>query len=87
MLVAVGAVLFGLGALSGRAGPKLGTALALAPLAVWFGVLAWLIQTGTLEGPKGEAHANYLFIGLIAFSVGSNLTTRPSSPRGPRRDH
>lgn len=70
MYIAVGVVILGHGALAGRVGAKVGIALALAPLAVWFAVLVWFIWSGTLDSQEGGALAGYLLIGLLAFVVG-----------------
>lgn len=68
-----------LGGIASRVGRKLGTALALVPVAVWFGFLVRATLTGTVEGAGGDALLAYLLVGLIAFLVGSNLTSRSSS--------
>ncbi|MDR2321507.1 MAG: hypothetical protein LBE60_07660 [Microbacterium sp.] len=77
----VGVILLGWGALVGRIGRKLGTILAVVPVLVWFGVLAWLTSTNTLDSAEGRGLASYLLVGLLAFLVGSNLTSRLGSPR------
>jgi hypothetical protein len=67
---------------TGRAGQKLGTVLALIPVLVWFGVLAWSGWSGVLDTPAGDALAGYMLIGLFAFLIGSNFTERGSVRRG-----
>lgn len=79
--VVVGIALLLWGALVGRAGRKVGTVLALVPVLVWFGLLAWLVWTGNLDGPAGDAHLAYLVIGLLAFLIGSNFASRVGSRR------
>ena len=78
--VLVGVTLLGWGALVGRVGRTLGTILAVVPVLVWFGALAWLVSTDTLDS-AGGALAIYLLVGLLAFVAGSSLTSRP------RRSH
>lgn len=79
LYIAVGVVLLGLGALAGRAGAKVGIALALVPLAVWFAALAWSIRLGSLDSTEGDPLAAYLLIGLLAFFTGSILTSHALS--------
>jgi len=77
----VGVILLGWGALVGRVGRTLGTILAVVPVLVWFGVLAWLASTNTLDSTEGRGLASYLLVGLLAFLVGSSLTSRLGAPR------
>ena len=84
--IAVGAALLLWGALAGRAGRKVGTVLALIPVAVWFGFLAWFGCTGGLDTPAADALPAYLVIGLLAFFVGSNLARGAGASRSARRE-
>ena len=81
-----GVALFILGGIVGRVGQKLGTALSIAITLAWFGMLAWLGLTENLNGPTGQTVALYLMVGSVAFLVGSNLTSRWSSPRNTREE-
>lgn len=74
--VAVGVALFFWGVLVGRVGRKLGTALALVPVLLWFVVTAWFGWSGMQDNPAGDALPAYLVIGLLAFLAGSNLSSR-----------
>ncbi|MFD6698496.1 MULTISPECIES: hypothetical protein [unclassified Microbacterium] len=65
-----------LGAIVGRVGRKLGTAIAGVLVLAWFGVLGWFGLTGKLDGPVVQDLALYLLIGVVAFLIGSNLTSR-----------
>ncbi|WP_249521265.1 hypothetical protein [Microbacterium sp. ER1] len=85
LFVAVGVALLLWGALVGRVGTKLGTLLAIVPVLVWFGVLAWFGSSGDLDSPAGDALPVYLVIGLLAFTIGVNLTNRSVSVRNSRR--
>lgn len=80
--VAVGVALLLWGTLVGRVGTKLGTLLAIVPVLVWFGVLAWFGWSGDLDSPAGDALPVYLVIGLLAFMTGVNLTNRSVSGSG-----
>jgi len=51
LYVAVGVALLLWGTLVGRVGRKLGTLLAIVPVLVWFGVLAWFGSSGNLDSP------------------------------------
>jgi len=84
----VGVILLGWGALVGRVGRTLGTILAVVPVLVWFGILAWSASTNTLDSAEGRGLASYLLVGLLAFLVGSNLTSRIGARRrtGDRAD-
>jgi len=84
--VAVGVALLVWGALVGRAGRKVGTLLAVIPVAAWLGLLAWLGWTGSLDSPAGDALPAYLVIGLLAFFVGLNLTSRSAASRSTSKD-
>lgn len=85
LFVAVGVALLLWGALVGQAGRKLGTLLAIVPVLVWFGVLAWFGSSGHLDSPAGDALPAYLVIGLLAFTIGVNLTNRSVSVRNSRQ--
>ncbi|MFB4354360.1 hypothetical protein RAC69_14500 [Microbacterium sp. LS_15] len=71
MFVAIGVTLFVLGAIVERSGRKLGTALALLPVLVWF----WFLMQAQLNGEFGEQeardHAIALVVGLLCFIAGS----------------
>lgn len=82
----MGAALLLWGVLVGRATPRVGTVLAIVPLAVWFGLSVWIGQPGVVEAPNADALLAYLLIGLLAFLVGSNLTSRRASSRGVHRE-
>lgn len=82
LFVAVGVALLLWGTLVGRVGRKLGTLLAIVPVLVWFGVLAWFGSSGNLDSPAGDALPVYLVIGLLAFTIGVNLTDRSVSGSG-----
>ncbi|MFE7065941.1 hypothetical protein [Microbacterium sp. NPDC057658] len=84
LYVAVGVALLLWGTLVGRVGRKLGTLLAIVPVLVWFGVLAWFGSSGNLDSPAGDALAVYLVVGLLAFTIGVNLTDRSVSVRNSR---
>lgn len=84
--VAVGAALLLWRVLAGRAGRKVGTVLALIPVAVWFGLLAWFGWTRGLDAPAADALPAYLVIGLLAFLIGSNLASGAGASRGARRE-
>ncbi|KJL33111.1 hypothetical protein [Microbacterium oxydans] len=79
--VAVAVALLLWGGLVGRVGTKLGTVLALVPVLVWFGVLAWSGSSGVLETPAGDTLPVYMLIGLFAFLIGSNFTSRSAASR------
>lgn len=79
--LASGALLI-VGAIVGRVGPKLGTAISSALVLAWFGVLAWFKLTGNLDGPAVQGLALYLMTGLLAFLIGSNLTQRSTFSTG-----
>lgn len=83
--VAVGVALLIWGALVGRVGRKVGTVLALVPVLVWFGLLAWFGWSGILDSPTGDALPAYLVIGLLTFLTGLNLAERSSALRRKRR--
>ena len=85
-IVIAGVALLVLGAVVGKVGPKLGTTLAICLVLGWFGVLAWFGSTGNLSGPVIQDLALYLLIGLTAFLVGSNLTSRSSRSRRTHQD-
>ncbi len=85
LYVAVGVALLLWGALVGRVGTKLGTLLAIVPVLVWFGVLAWFGSSGDLDSPPGDALPVYLVIGLLAFTIGVNLTNRFVAVRNSRQ--
>lgn len=85
LFVAVGVALLLWGTLVGRVGTKLGTLLATVPVLVWFGVLAWFGSSGDLDSPAGDALPVYLVIGLLAFTIGVNLTNRSVSVRNSRQ--
>lgn len=74
--IAVGVALLLWGVLVGRAGRKVGTALAVIPVLVWFGFLGWFVWTDSLGSPAGDALLVYLLIGLLAFLIGSSLPSR-----------
>jgi hypothetical protein len=84
--VAVGAALLFWGVLAGRAGRKVGTVLALIPVAVWLGFVAWFGWTDSLDSPAEDALPAYLVIGLLAFFVGSNLASGAGASRSARRE-
>lgn len=86
LYVTVGVVLLLWGALVGRLGRKLGTLLAVVPVLLWFGLLAWFTWSGALDSPTGDALPVYLLTGLLAFLIGANLTSRgePSRRTRPR---
>lgn len=84
VMTVVGIALLLLGAVVGRVGPKLGTALAGLLVLAWFGILAGFGLTGNLDGPAVQDLALYLMIGLLAFLIGSNLTARPATSRSSR---
>lgn len=84
--VAVGAALLLWGALVGRASPAVGTILALIPLAGWFALSQWSDRPSGLLGLDGDRLLAYLLIGLLAFVVGSNFTSRSARPRGVRKE-
>jgi hypothetical protein len=84
LFVAVGVALLLWGTLVGRVGRKLGTLLAIVPVLVWFGVLAWFGSSGNLDSPAGDALPVYLVVGLLAFTIGVNLTDRSVSVRKSR---
>lgn len=86
LYVVVGVALLLWGALAGRAGRKVGTVLALIPIAVWFGFLAWFGWADGLDSPAGDALPAYLVIGLLAFFVGSNLASGVGASRSARRE-
>ncbi|MFJ2543815.1 hypothetical protein [Microbacterium sp. NPDC087589] len=73
-----GIALLIVGGIVGRAGRKLGTAIACALVLAWFGVLGWFALSGNLDGPAVQMLALYLGVGLVAFLIGSNLTSRIS---------
>jgi MFS family permease len=74
--IAIGVALLLWGALVGRVGRKLGTLLAILPVLVWGGVLAWFTWSGATDRSTGDALPAYLLVGLFAFLIGVNLTTR-----------
>lgn len=88
LYVAVGVALLLWGALVGRAGRTVGTVLALIPVAVWLGFVAWFGWTDSLDSPAEDALPAYLVIGLLTFSIGLNLTSRSvaSRRRAPESD-
>lgn len=79
VVVAVALLLWG--GLVGRVGTKLGTALAVVPVVVWFGVLAWSGWWGEIETAAADALLVHMVIGLFAFLIGSNLTSRSVASR------
>lgn len=79
--ITIGLALLLWGALVGRVGRKLGTLLATLPVLLWFGVLAWFTWSGALDSPTGDALPAYLLVGLFAFLLGVNLTTRREPSR------
>lgn len=81
-----GVALLILGAIVGRVGQKLGTILVGVIVLLWFGVLAWFGLPGNLDGPVTQELALYLMIGLLAFLVGSNLTSRSASSPKAREE-
>lgn len=83
--VVVRVVLLLWGAVVGRAGRKVGTALALIPVLVWFGILAWFGWSGNPDSPAGDALPAYLVIGLLAFLIGERLTDGRSAQRRSSR--
>lgn len=83
--VAVGVILLILGAIAGRLTPKAGTVLAVILVLAWVGLLAWLALAGNLDGATVQSLAAYLVIGLLAFLIGSNLTSRLSPQRNARQ--
>lgn len=85
LFVAVGVALLLWGTLVGRVGTKLGTLLAIVPVLVWFGVLAWFGLSGDLDSSAGDALPAYLVIGLLAFMIGVNLTNRSVPVHGSRQ--
>lgn len=87
MIYAVVAVaLLILGAIAGRVGARLGTALAVLPAVVWFALLAHAIRAGTVDGNGGDELLVLLLVGLVAFLTGSNIASRGSRPRSSRPD-
>lgn len=74
--IAIGVALILWGALVGRVGRKLGTLFAVLPVLVWGGVLAWFTWSGASDRSPGDALPAYLLVGLFAFLIGVNLTTR-----------
>lgn len=74
--IAIGLALLLWGAVVGRVGRKLGTLLAILPVLLWFGVLAWFTWSGASDRSTGDALPAYLLVGLFAFLLGVNLTTR-----------
>lgn len=71
MFVAIGLTLFVLGAIVERSGRKLGTALALLPVLLWF----WFLMQAQLNGELAEREPVDLMIamtvGLLCFIAGS----------------
>jgi len=53
--IAIGVALLLWGALVGRVGRKLGTLLAILPVLVWGGVLAWFTWSGATDRSTGDA--------------------------------
>lgn len=84
--IAVGVALLLWGALVGRLGLKVGAVLAVIPVLIWLGFVAWFSWTGNLDTPAGDALPAYLVIGLLAFLTGSHLTGR-SAASGSARDN
>lgn len=82
---AIGLTLLLWGALVGRAGRKWGTLLATVPVLLWVGVLAWFTWSGASDRSTGDALPAYLLVGLFAFLIGVNLTTRRESSRRARQ--
>lgn len=83
--VGVGVALLLWGVLVGRVGRKVGTLLAIVPVLLWGGVLAWFTWSDALDGPDGDALPVYLLIGLFAFLIGVSLTGRHEPSRRARQ--
>lgn len=83
-IVVAGVALLILGLIVGRAGRKLGTAIAIALALAWFGVLAGFGLSGSLDASKTQELALYLMVGMVAFLIGTNLTSRNRSSRSLR---
>jgi hypothetical protein len=79
--VGIGVALFLLGVVVERTGPRLGTALALLPVVVWFVLLTQTALIGNINGPDGEALAVWLVTGLVAFLIGLSIARGFSSRR------
>ncbi|GAA1152779.1 hypothetical protein MOX01_00190 [Microbacterium oxydans] len=78
---AIGIALLLWGALVGRVGRNLGTLLATVPVLLWVGVLAWFTWSGASDPSSGDALPAYLLVGLFAFLIGVNFTTRREPSR------
>lgn len=79
IFLATGVALLVLGGIAGLVGPKLGTALAVAPLVLWFVLLMGNEADGDLDPARGSALAACLGIGLLAFVTGSSISEYASS--------
>lgn len=84
-IAVAGVALLILGLIVGKAGRKLGTAIAIALAVAWFGVLAGFGLAGNLDASKTQELALYLMVGMVAFLIGTNLTSRDRSSRSLRQ--
>lgn len=78
LFVGIGLFLWGL--VVGYVGPKLGSVLAVLPLAPWF-ILMFGEQAGGQSGSGTPDLAAVLMIGLVAFLGGANITERAGARR------
>ncbi|MFB4349584.1 hypothetical protein [Microbacterium sp. CR_7] len=84
--VVVGIALFALGAAVERSGRKLGTALALLPVLLWFGYVFIVQLHGDLGEREAADHATALLVGLLCFSAGQIVAGVAAGWLRKRRD-